>query len=328
MNLKQILVALGLVGLAVVIIINAGQFEQFVRLVRGLRWYIVALIIVIQLYSYYANAKFYQTILQIFSHRLRVRRLYEVSLAVNFVNQILPAAGLAGAGFLSQATRPEVPRGEAMLAQLMRQAFSALGVLAVLPVGFVALFWSGNVNRVTMRLMLILISALITVSLLLLMLINDEKLARRLVHRFFALANRSKRIRRLPLGEEQVGRVLDEFYHGYHLLRRHFRAMLVPLGWSLAYIVIEILTLWLVFAAFGKLVNPGVVIAAYTLSNIASIAGGLIASIGVFEASMVGALVALGSSFSLAFSVTVVYRILNMLIGLPPGVYFYRKHMA
>src|SRR5438309_1329952 len=115
MKIKPVLVSLGLIGLAVIVIINVGQFTQFIHLVTGLRWYLVAAIIVVQLYSYFANAKFYQIVLGIFDHRLKVRRLYEVSLAVNFVNQILPAAGLAGAGFLSQATHPEVPRGEAML---------------------------------------------------------------------------------------------------------------------------------------------------------------------------------------------------------------------
>ena len=329
MNIKQVLVALGLVGLAVVVIINAGQFGQFIHLVSGLRWYVVTGIILVQLYSYYANAKYYQTVLNIFDHQLKVRRLYEVSLAVNFVNQILPAAGLAGAGFLSQATQPEVPRGEALLAQLLRQAFSALGVLLILPFGFVCLFWAGNVSQVTVRLMLILISAIITAALLLLMLVNDEALTRRLTHRLFAFANRSRQVKkRLPLDKRRVERFLEEFYSGYHILKDNFRAMQPALLWSVAYILIEVLTIWLVFLAFGHLVNPGVVIAAYTLSNIASIGGGLISSIGVFEASMVGALVALGSSFSLAFSVTVVYRVLNMLIGLPPGVYFYRKYIA
>lgn len=329
MKPRSILVSLGLVGLALVVIINAGQFQQFVLLLGGLRWYIIPAIIALQLYSYFANAKFYQSVLVIFDHRLQVRRLYEVSLAVNFVNQILPAAGLAGAGFLTHATQPEVPRGEALLAQLLRQALSALAVLAILPLGFVCLFWTGDYSRVTVRLMLILISAVISASLLIVMIINDEPLTRRLASRLAGFLNRFRLVKqRLPLSDRQVSRFLEEFYRGYNLLRGNPRVMAGAFGWSAAYIAVEILTLWLVFLAFGRVVNPGVAVAAYTLSNIASIAGGLIASVGVFEASMVGALVALGSSFSLAFSVTLVYRVLNMLIGLPPGVYFYRKHIA
>jgi uncharacterized protein (TIRG00374 family) len=329
MKLKQIFIGLGLIGLAVVVIINVGQVGQFIHFVRGLRWYVVILIVAVQLYSYFANAKYYQTILGIFSRELGIRRLYEVALGVNFVNQILPAAGLAGAGYLSQATQPEVPRGEAMLAQLLRQVFSAMGVLIILPFGFVCLFLAGNVSQVTVRLTLILISAIITLSLLLLMLINDEALTRRLSHRFFRFTNRSKFVRkRLPLDERRVELFLEEFYNGYRMLRLNFKTMRRGLFWSIIYILIEMLTIWLVFLAFGQLVNPGVVVAAYTLSNIFSIVGGLVASIGVFEASMVGALVALGSSFSLAFSVTLVYRMLNMLIGLPPGIYYYRKYVV
>ena len=90
---------MSLVVLAVVIIINAGQLDSFLHTLGSLRWYAVVIIIVLQLASYYANAKYYSDFFGVFGHSLPLSRLYEAALAVNFVNYILPTAGLAGTGY-------------------------------------------------------------------------------------------------------------------------------------------------------------------------------------------------------------------------------------
>jgi uncharacterized protein (TIRG00374 family) len=129
------------------------------------------------------------------------------------------------------------------------------------------------------------------------------------------------------LKPEALESFIDEFYTGWRAMTKQKRRMLVPIAWSIIYIIIEIATFYLVFVAFGKAVNPGIVIMAYLFANIASIFGGLFFSTGIFELGMAGTLVALGLPFVLALSVTTVYRILNLLIGLPPGLYYYKKYL-
>jgi uncharacterized membrane protein YbhN (UPF0104 family) len=93
------------------------------------------------------------------------------------------------------------------------------------------------------------------------------------------------------------------------------------------YILIELATFYMTFIAFGKLINPGIAIMAYLFANIASIFGGIFFSTGIFELGMAGTLVALGQPLALAISVTTVYRVINLIIGLPPGYYFYRQYL-
>jgi uncharacterized membrane protein YbhN (UPF0104 family) len=81
------------------------------------------------------------------------------------------------------------------------------------------------------------------------------------------------------------------------------------------------------FLAFGRLENLGIVIMAYLFANIASIFGGVFFSTGTFEVGMAGTLVALGTPLVIAVSVTVVYRVLNLIVGLPPGYIYYRKYL-
>lgn len=103
--------------------------------------------------------------------------------------------------------------------------------------------------------------------------------------------------------------------------------MLVPFIWSVLYVAVELLTVYLVFLAFGKVINPGIVMTAYLIANIVSIFGGLLFSVGAFEVGMAGTFITLGIPSSLALSITVLYRAINLIISLPPGFYYYRKYL-
>lgn len=323
MKLHRILIICGLAGLAIVIIVNGHQFESFWHLLKNLRWYVLGIVIVIQIASYYVNALYYRSILKVFSYNIGVERLFEGALATNFVNYILPSVGLAGAGYLSQVLSPEVPRGEGVLTQLMRYALSALAVLVMMPVGFTIIFLSSDAGRAIVKVTLASAVAIMVLAIVIVLLIQRETILRRFANWLLGIAKHLKP----NLNGKAMNHFIDEFYIGYRAMIKQKRRMLAPFGWSMVYIIIEIITLYMAFLAFGKIVNPGIVIMAYLFANIASIFGGVFVSTGVFEVGMIGTLVALGLPFVLAFSITTVYRILNLLIGLPPGLYFYRKYL-
>jgi uncharacterized protein (TIRG00374 family) len=95
--------------------------------------------------------------------------------------------------------------------------------------------------------------------------------------------------------------------------------------WAFVANLTEVLTIYVVFLAFGAVINPGAVIAAYTLANIFSLMSVFTSGAGVYEAAMITALVALSVPFALAVSVVLVYRIANMAIFLPIGFHYYRE---
>jgi uncharacterized protein (TIRG00374 family) len=323
-KLRHIFSLLGLIGLCIVLLINRHQFESFWHLIKTLRWYILALIVLIQIASYWVNALYYRSILKIFTYDVGILRLFEGALATNFVNYVAPTVGLAGAGFLSQVLSPDVPRGTSVLTQLMRYALSALAVLIMMPVGFIIIFLSADSGRSIVKVTLASAIGIILLAIAIVALVSRESALRRTVA---WLIRGFKRIYPKFKGEAAVRHFIDEFYVGYRQLTKNKRRLLGPFGWSIVYIVIAILTFYLAFLAFGKVANLGIVIMAYLFANIASIFGGVFFSTGIFEVGMAGTLVALGIPFSLAFSVTVVYRVLNLLVGLPPGFYFYRKYL-
>lgn len=231
MKLRRLLIILGLLGLGVIIATNLGGVGKLTAAFRGVHWYVVALVVVMQLLSYWANAGFYQSFFRLTGREVDFRKLVEISLAINFANQAIPAGGVAGTTFLAEAVREEVPAGQATLSQIGRYIFTFLSYFAVLAIGFILLFFGGNIGRISVR-FIILVMLILLVGAMVLILVFAER--RRLeatiapVVRFLNWFGRSI-IRRDHdiVGRDSLERFLDEFYDAYHELARHRRNRLM-----------------------------------------------------------------------------------------------------
>ncbi len=331
MKRKSWLASAGLVAFVIILALGFGHLKQFISIIGKAQWYVLLLVLVAQAFSYYCRAKYYQAFFLLFQYRLPTRVLLEASLAINFVNQAFPSGGVSGTSYLSRFLSKEVPSGKTTLAQLGYYVFTFMSFLGVLTVGFVMLFLGNNLSKVTVRIMVFFILLIIVASLLLVTVVKDRPRIERLVGAIVAVINRIgvrvlKR-KKAIVSHPALNRFLDEFYEGYHFLLREKRQWRTLLGYCLGGNIAEVATVYVVFAAFGAWVNPGVVIVGYTLANMLSIVSVVSSGAGLYEASMVGAFVALGVPFALALSVVIVYRVLNFVLFLPLGYYIYRRNV-
>jgi uncharacterized protein (TIRG00374 family) len=76
--------------------------------------------------------------------------------------------------------------------------------------------------------------------------------------------------------------------------------------------------------AFGEWVNFGAIIIAYAIANFAGLVSVLPGGIGIYEGLMTAVLASTGISPSVSLPVTVMYRVVNTLIQIPPGYYLYQ----
>jgi uncharacterized protein (TIRG00374 family) len=97
------------------------------------------------------------------------------------------------------------------------------------------------------------------------------------------------------------------------------------LAWAFLLNVTEIVTVYLVYVAFGQLVNPGAVIIAYAVANFAGLIAVLPGGVGIYEGLMTATLASAGVNKGLALSATVIYRVLQMTVFLPIGYYYYNR---
>lgn len=332
MNWRRFFTYAALAALAVILVAHSGQISQLATLLRRARWYILSFVIIAQAFSYYSNAKFYQSFLQLFDYKIAWQKLYKAALAINFVNVVFPSAGLSGISFLSKALRDEVPIGKTTLAQVIRYVFTFISFLAVLVLGFLMLFLANDNGALATRVTLLLILGIIIGSIILLVLIADrdrvEKLGEWVVKGLNWLGKTFARRRRKIISREQLKHFFDEFYQGYNFLLEEKGHWWVPLWWALAGSLAEVATVYAVAVAFtGRLINPGIIIAGYTLANILSLVAVVAGGVGLYEATMIATFVTLGMPYALALSVVLVYRTLNFVLFLPFGFNYYREEL-
>lgn len=330
--MRRILILLGLAGVFLIIVNSLGDPHKILQAFIRVRWYVVPLVIGAQLLDYYCNAKYYQAFFSISAHKVSTRLLYEASLAINFANVAIPSGGVAGTTYLAEAIKSAgVPPARSTLAQIGRYIFTFVSYFMVLAFGFVVMFLSGNLNKVSVRFVMLIMIVILAAGLVLLAVFSERTRFEIIITPFIRFINRfGKTIlrRTKPLIiREKVDRFLTEFYDDYHELLTHKAQWPSLLWWSLGGNLAEVATVYVVFIGFGQWVNPGIVITGYTLAIIASVGGILVNGLGVYEAGMIGTFAALGVPFALAFAVVIVYRILNMGLFLPIGLVYYRKHL-
>lgn len=331
MKISRWLGLIGLLALALVFIFNIKYFHDFVGLASRAKWYVLLLIVAAQALSYYCNAKYYQAFFKLFGYSLATRPLFEAALAINFVNQVFPSGGVSGSSYLSRLLQHEVPVGKSTLAQLGYYVFTFISFLLVLATGFILLFLGNNLSKVTVRIVLFFVLLIIIVSLLLITVVADRKRVEWVVEAgaraLNSLGRRVFKRKKVIVSHEQLSGFFDEFYEGYHFLLEERGKWRLLLSYCLGGNIAEVATIYVVFLAFGSLINPGVVIIAYTLANMLSIISIVSAGAGLYEATMVGSFAALGVPFALALSIVVVYRVLNFVLFLPAGYWVYRKNV-
>ncbi len=329
MNWRRLLLFASFVAVMILILVNVGQFTQFIHIIGHIRWYLLGFVIVAQVISYYAIAKYYESVFSIFEYHIPLKQLYKLGLAVNFVNTVFPTGGFSGTSYLSYKLQSKVPVGKTTLTQLMYYVFTYISFLVVLALGFMLLFWGGGINRLTERVILLMILGILVGSAFILTIIKDRPRVEAIVRRFVARGNRllkrfSKRKKR-QIEAAKLDTFFDEFYEGYNLFLKNPWQWRKPLLYTLLCNIAEISTVYVVFFAFGNFVNYGAVIVAYLIANVISLASLFAGGIGFYEAAMVATMVALGLPLTTSLSVVLVYRVLNFWLFLPVGWYYYRK---
>jgi uncharacterized protein (TIRG00374 family) len=292
------------------------------------------LIIPVEALNYHAQAKLYQKLFLIVGNKLSYKFLYRASLELNFVNHVFPSGGVAGISYFTLRMRngKEITSGKATLVHIMKVALYVLSFELLLVIGLICLAVLGRVNGVVI---------LVTSSLSTLLLVGTVFFAyivgsRSRIESFFTnvtkLLNRIIRIVRPKSPETiNIGRaraMFDDFHDNYAEIKRNYSKLKAPFWYAFLADLTEVGAIYVVYIAFGKLVNVGAVILAYGIANFAGLIAITPGGVGVYEALMTAVLASTGIPAALSLPVTLMYRILNTLLQIPPGYYFYQKAVS
>jgi uncharacterized protein (TIRG00374 family) len=328
---KLILNVLTFIALAVLVYFIRDQLVETFRNLSKVNYWVLLLMIPVQLLNYHAQTKMYLHLFRIVGNRLSYKFLFRTSLELNMVNHVFPSGGVTGISYFGVRMRDgeSISAAKATLVQVMKLALLFLSFEILLVAGLVFLAIGDKAND----LMLFVAGSLST-----LMVLGTAAMAyiigsKRRINAFFGTLtvaiNRLIQLVRPKHPEtiniEKARNAFDDLHENYLEFRKHYRELKAPFWWAVLANATEVATIYVVYIAFNEWVNVGAVILAYAVANFAGLVSVLPGGVGVYEALMTGVLSAGGVPARLSLPVTVMYRVLNTIIQIIPGYYFYHK---
>ena len=324
------------VAFAILIYVVRSQIAETVSNLAKVNLLVLSAMLLWQLLNYHGYAKLYQFLFRILGERIRYRPLLRVTLELNFVNNVFPSGGVSGISYFALRMRDaQVLASKSTFVQITKFIFIFASFQILLGVALIMLAFGGNVNRFTILVAASLFTLLLVGSLSLVFIIGSK----RRINSFFTyltkVINRVIHVFR-PRSPETINiskarNTFDELHENYQQLKANPGALMKPLYYALICNIAEVMTIYTVYVAFGHgvghFVNPGAVILAYAVASFAGLISVLPGGVGIYEAIMTAVLAAAGISPGLSIPVTIMYRILNMLIQLPPGYYLYYRNL-
>ncbi|MDB5185400.1 MAG: hypothetical protein JWN38_1208 [Candidatus Saccharibacteria bacterium] len=323
-----------LAALALLVFFSRDQLGSTLGDLKHINLWILALLIPIELLNYHGQTKLYQHLFAVIGTKLKYRFLFRTSLELNFVNHIFPSGGVTGISYFGLRMRrdEQISGVQATLVQVMKLALTFLSFQVLIIVGLIALAVVGKVNGILLLVGTALSTLLLVGNAIFAYIVGDKRRINASFLFITRLLNRLLRVVR-PKSPETINidnakGLFNDFHNNYQLLRHEWRSLRWPFAYAFIMNATEVAAAYVVYLAFGDVVNIGAVILAYAVANFAGLVSVLPGGVGVYEALMISVLGSAGIPPGLSLPATVMYRIVTTIIQVPPGYYYYQKTLA
>ena len=336
LGFKGWLTIITLILLSLVVFAAWSEIEQAWLLLDQIDLWVLALIIPVQLFSYFATGGMIFSYLRAKGdlHSVSRLRMTRIALELNFVNHVLPSGGAAGFSYLGWVlSKYGIRAGRSTMAQLIRFTLTFLSFIVLLLAAVLFLIIDEQINRTVIALCSILAVAALSGTIAVMYLLSSEKRLRRFSNWLTKLVNRfMKKITRGAKKNALKPTVLLDFFMDLHtdyvVIRKDARILIRPFIWAILANLADIALLWIAFWSLGYMINPAVLLVAFGLSSIAGAFTATPGGAGVYEAIMITFLASTGVPPDVAIAGTLLARVTLVLGTIVFGYVFYQHRIS
>ena len=267
---KLIVNLVTIAALVVLIVAIRGQLaDTFDNLFKVHAWALL-LIIPAEFLNYDAQARLYKSLFSIVGNDLGYWRLYGASLELNFINNVFPSGGVTGISYFGVRMRGDKITGaKAAVVQLLKLALLFLSFELLIVFGLFCLAVEGRINSLILLVAGMLTTVLVIGTAGFAFIIGSE----RRIAGFFTWATRVLNRALAPfrrghgdaINVEHARTIFEDLHKNYMDIRSDKRRLRAPFVWALLANFWEVVAVYVVYLAFGHLVNFGAVILAYAV---------------------------------------------------------------
>lgn len=316
---------------ALVYAIRKDLAQTFENLWKVNAWFLL-LMIPVQFLNYDAQARIYKGIFKTEGSSIDYWHLMRVTLELNFVNHVFPSGGVTGITYFSLRLKKNgVSVAKATAAHMLKLIMIFLSFELLIVLGVVALAVRGHMNNLILLIAASLVTSLVILTFGMMFIIGSKQRIAGFFSYISTQLNRFIHMFRRAHPEtikiDRVRTLFEEMHEYYVQFSSDWRQLAKPLFWAFMANFWEIMTIFVVYLAFGHVVNIGAIILAYAIANSAGFVSVLPGGIGIYEGLMTLILSATGVPSKLSLPVTVMYRVVNTLIQVPAGYVVYQDHI-
>lgn len=319
-------------ALLLLVILIRHQLADTISNFSRVNGWLLLLIIPIEFLNYHSQAKLYQGLFAMIGKTMSYKSMFKISLELNFVNHVFPSGGVTGVSYFGLRLRNEgASLAKSTLVQAIKMVLIFLSFEILLMLGMFILAINGRASNLVIFIGSSLATFLLFGTAAFMYVVSKKER----IDSFFTSVTvglnklihfiRPKNPETINIAAAKL--VFNEFHDSYMAIRSQLGKLKQPFWWAMLANVTEVAVVLVVYIAFGEYVNVGAIILAYAVANFAGLVSVLPGGVGIYEALMTAVLATAGIRPSISLPATVMYRVLNTLLQIPPGYYFYHRSL-
>lgn len=332
MSFRTILSVVTIILLGLIVYFSRHEIYNAWLLLEKVNVWILLLLIPAQILVYYAGGEMSFAYLRAKKSigEISGLQLARMSLEMNFVNHVLPSAGVSGLSYMNwRFGHYGITAGRATMSQVVRFAMAFVSFVTLLLISLFIITLDGHINRWILLFSSLLVGGIITSLLLGIFLLSSHARIRRFSAWTTKNVNRIVRVLTFQkitmlLHPKKVDDFFEDLHGDYTALVRDKRILTKPYLWGLVYAIGDVVLFTITFTALGAFVNPAILLIAYGLGGLATFFVITPGGAGAYEAIMVGFLAIAGVSSDIAIAGTLLTRVILLLGTIVLGYFFYQ----
>jgi uncharacterized protein (TIRG00374 family) len=326
---------LTIITLALIVVVVIFAWPEIVkawRLLDSVNLWILALLIPVQFFSYYAGGGMIFSYLRSKGELKGVShwRITRIALELNFVNHILPSGGAAGFSYLGWVlSHYGVKASRSTVAQLIRFTLTFLAFVIILIVAVVFLAYDGRINRLIIILSSLIALVSLTVIFGTVFIVGNARRLKKfstwltnVANKFVNWITRGKKPQIVQ--ENVIPDFFGELHTDYLSIRKDSRILIKPFIWAFFVNIADVALIWIAFWSLGYMVSPAILFVAFGVSSLASAISVTPGGAGVYEAIMIAFLASSNVPPDVAIAGTLLARVTLVLGTIIFGYVFYQ----
>jgi uncharacterized protein (TIRG00374 family) len=332
MSFRTWVTIITVVLLALVVFFGWHEIVRAFGLLGRINLWVFALIVPVQLFSYYATGSMPFSYLRSKGNLKDMSRwrMARVTLELNFVNHILPSGGAAGFSYLGWVlSRFGVTAGRSTIAQIIRFVLTFITFILILIIAVIVLTLDHRINHVVIILSAVLTLLAVGVTTATIYIIGNQDRLNRfsvwLTRKANGIVSKLTRSRKKDVVKQAV---LQKFFgqlnEDYVAIRADKRILIRPFIWSIFALLADVSLIFIAFLSLGVYVNPATLFVAFGVSSITSILSVAPGGAGIYEAVMIAFLASADVPADAAIAGTLLARVTLVLGTVIFGYIFYQ----